>query len=173
MDLEKRECVPGQCDPRQSNCLLNRLANSESNPDHITACSLCGQSPSGLEAIADNVGKQLAVDNADRNLGIIDINLQQLVANPPKLVPEDRMVGSEKTGNEYPKTQIGEYRLIREIGRGGMGIVYEAEQVSLGRRVAVKVLPQGIFQDETAAARFQREASAAAKLHHTNCNGSA
>src|SRR5262245_22205850 len=67
-----------------------------------------------------------------------------------------------------PERQIGDYRIIREVGRGGMGIVYEAEQVSLGRLVALKVLPQKMLLDERSKRRFEREAKAAAKLHHTN-----
>jgi serine/threonine protein kinase len=61
---------------------------------------------------------------------------------------------------------LGEYRLLREIGRGGMGIVYEAEQASLGRRVALKVLPAGAALDEQLAIRFLREARTAARLSH-------
>ena len=64
--------------------------------------------------------------------------------------------------------QIGDYRVIREVGRGGMGLVYEAEQVSLGRRVALKVLPGHVAGDSKAMQRFQHEARAAARLHHTN-----
>ena len=64
--------------------------------------------------------------------------------------------------------QIGDYRVLKEIGRGGMGVVYEAEQRSLGRRVAIKVLPRTVANDEKSLARFQREARAAAKMHHTN-----
>ncbi|MBL8816508.1 MAG: protein kinase [Planctomyces sp.] len=64
--------------------------------------------------------------------------------------------------------QIGDYRIIREVGRGGMGIVYEAEQVSLGRRVAVKVLPRSLFNNDKVRKRFARESKAAARLHHTN-----
>jgi serine/threonine-protein kinase len=67
-----------------------------------------------------------------------------------------------------PLRRLGEYRLVREIGRGGMGIVYEAEQESLGRRVALKVLAPGVAAHPKHVERFQREARAAAKLHHTN-----
>ncbi len=64
--------------------------------------------------------------------------------------------------------EVGDYRIIREIGRGGMGVVYEAEQISLGRRVALKVLPRQVSSDRTVQERFRREARAAARLHHTN-----
>jgi len=64
--------------------------------------------------------------------------------------------------------QIGGYRIVREIGRGGMGVVYEAEQVSLGRRVALKILPGHLIGNRRMLERFRREAKAAARLHHTN-----
>jgi tetratricopeptide (TPR) repeat protein len=63
---------------------------------------------------------------------------------------------------------LGDFRLIREVGRGGMGIVYEAEQISLGRRVALKVLPFAATMDPRHLQRFHNEARAAAGLHHTN-----
>jgi WD40 repeat protein/tetratricopeptide (TPR) repeat protein len=75
---------------------------------------------------------------------------------------------AERAGAMVPPAQVGDYRIVREIGRGGMGVVYEAEQVSLGRRVALKVLPTGAAREGTMLARFRREARASARLHHTN-----
>jgi serine/threonine protein kinase/tetratricopeptide (TPR) repeat protein len=63
---------------------------------------------------------------------------------------------------------LGDFRLLREVGRGGMGVVYEAEQISLNRRVALKVLPFASTLDSRQLQRFKNEAQAAACLHHTN-----
>ncbi len=71
-------------------------------------------------------------------------------------------------GNGMPGGRLGDYRLLREVGRGGMGVVYEAEQEALGRHVALKVLPAQALLDPRHVQRFQREAKAAARLHHTN-----
>jgi len=67
-----------------------------------------------------------------------------------------------------PEAPLGDYRLLREVGRGGMGVVYEAVQISLGRRVALKVLPFAATLDAKQLQRFKNEAQAAACLHHTN-----
>ena len=64
--------------------------------------------------------------------------------------------------------QLGDYRIVRELGRGGMGVVLEAIHESLGRRVAIKVLPPHWTHNAKYAERFRREAQAAATLHHTN-----
>jgi WD40 repeat protein/serine/threonine protein kinase len=76
------------------------------------------------------------------------------------------LTGGGAIGGEAGR--LGEYRLVREVGRGGMGVVYEAEQESLGRRVALKVLPPGAIADPKQLRRFEREARSAARLHHTN-----
>ena len=64
--------------------------------------------------------------------------------------------------------RLGDFQLVREIGRGGMGVVYEAEQISLGRRVALEVLLFAAALDARQLQRFKNEAQAAACLHHTN-----
>jgi serine/threonine protein kinase len=69
---------------------------------------------------------------------------------------------------EQVPRQLGQYRLLREIGRGGMGVVYEAVQESLGRHVALKILPSNPLMQPEQLERFRREARAAARLHHTN-----
>ena len=75
---------------------------------------------------------------------------------PPRLPPD----AEEK--------RLGDFRLLREVGRGGMGVVYEAEQISLGRRVALKVLPFAAVLDNRQIARFKHEAQSAGQLNHPN-----
>ena len=78
--------------------------------------------------------------------------------------------GPDGDRNE-PLGTLGDYTLRRQIGRGGMGVVYEAWENSMDRRVALKVLPVGIAADTRASARFMREAQAAGKLSHQNVVG--
>jgi WD40 repeat protein/serine/threonine protein kinase len=70
--------------------------------------------------------------------------------------------------DDHTPERLGEYRILRQVGSGGMGVVYEAEQESLGRHVALKILPRQALLKATYLERFRREAKAAAKLHHTN-----
>ncbi|WP_435011462.1 serine/threonine-protein kinase [Tundrisphaera lichenicola] len=73
-----------------------------------------------------------------------------------------------RPGGGITRDRLGDYRLVREIGRGGMGVVYEAEQERLGRRVAVKVLPGSAHDDDLPLQRFLREARLAGRLQHGN-----
>lgn len=83
---------------------------------------------------------------------------------PP--VPAESVVSSSATDTE--RLVGGRYRVVRELGRGGMGIVYLAEDLRLRRRVAIKVLAPDCVSDPGALARFEREAMALAALHHPN-----
>jgi eukaryotic-like serine/threonine-protein kinase len=76
--------------------------------------------------------------------------------------------GAIKRGPDSDGARLGDFRIIRTLGRGGMGVVYEAVQVSLDRRVALKVLPFGAAIDPRRLARFRVESQAAAALHHSH-----
>jgi len=99
----------------------------------------------------------------------------ELLAAHPELADqlEDCLAGIEfihaaSGGASSSQKQLGDFRILREVGRGGMGAVYEAEQISLRRRVALKVLRFGTVSDPDAIERFKREAETVAHLHHTN-----
>jgi len=77
-------------------------------------------------------------------------------------------VAGETVADWSPPDRFGDYEVVRELGRGGMGVVYEARQRSLGRRVALKVLPFYAVGDSDRRERFQREAQAAARLDHSH-----
>ena len=79
-----------------------------------------------------------------------------------------RSTGVSQPGIDVPANPLGDFQIVRELARGGMGIVYEAVQLSLGRRVALKVLPFAATLDSRQLQRFKTEAQAAALLHHPN-----
>ncbi|QDV33163.1 tetratricopeptide repeat protein [Tautonia plasticadhaerens] len=133
---------------------------------------------------------RLAEEFLDRYRGGQRPSLQEYIDRHPELAGEirevfpamammeqiaiaDESLAGDPTGpapsrRDAPLEQLGDYRILREIGRGGMGVVYEAEQESLGRHVALKVLPPHALRDPVQVRRFEREARAAARLHHTN-----
>ncbi len=78
-------------------------------------------------------------------------------------------LGGKQAGSTIaPLATLGDFRILREIGRGGMGVVYEAQQLSLGRHVALKVHPFAAMLKQQQLQRFQNEARAAATLSHRN-----
>jgi eukaryotic-like serine/threonine-protein kinase len=82
------------------------------------------------------------------------------LGHPVRIAPEASI--------EFRAEPLGDFQILKEIGRGGMGVVYEAMQLSLGRRVALKVLPFAAAMDAKQLTRFRTESHAAAQLHHTN-----
>lgn len=92
-----------------------------------------------------------------------------LVASIEQIKIGDQVAGdgSATLAGRSP-TALGDFRIIREIGRGGMGVVFEAHQESLDRRVAVKVLPRQWLLDDESLERFRREATMAASMHHSH-----
>jgi serine/threonine protein kinase/WD40 repeat protein len=108
-------------------------------------------------------GEQPSVAEYERRFPLLAGRIRSLF---PTLAEMERACAfAEPSPNEAPK-RIGEFRILRKVGEGGMGVVYEAVQESLGRHVALKVLPS--TRVGNSLERFRREARAAARLHHTN-----
>jgi hypothetical protein len=138
--------------------------------------------PSGFSDQAEAAFADLIAEMTDNLQAGQPVDLQQHIARHPEwadrlrdIVPTLEMMAQvssgaadEVEGNRAAPWQgtLGDFRLMREIGRGGMGVVYEAEQISLGRRVALKVLPFASALDPRQLQRFHNEARAAAGLHH-------
>ena len=102
--------------------------------------------------------------------GIVDIALGPGAAasavDPTTRLATPAAIVANPTGGAIARFQLGDFRIVRELGRGGMGVVYEAEQVSLQRRVAVKILPFAALVDRRQLERFRIESRAAASLKH-------
>jgi hypothetical protein len=99
------------------------------------------------------------------------IDTTEYLMRYPALAPElkrffDTRAGGEREAGFGPGAVIDDYRIVRELGRGGMGVVYEAEQVSLQRTVALKVVTPAALRSKAAYERFRREANAVGRLSH-------
>ena len=135
-----------------------------------------------LEMLFDQSGSAEQITTWRRHLRVCDpcasalIRLQASHKDSETSVQED--VPQEKNGVPglrmsplEPNAHIGDFQIEKRLGAGGMGVVYQALQLSLNRRVALKVLQKGLAMSESSIQRFHREAQAAAKLHHTNIVG--
>ena len=91
--------------------------------------------------------------------------LADLANRPPS---NDVSKESLSEDRDHVHGTLGDCQIIREIGRGGMSVIYEAQQISLSRKVALKVLAFAAMLDRRQLARFQNEARAAASLDHPN-----
>src|SRR5262245_46601511 len=118
-----------------------------------------GQRPSLTEYASRLPGREAEV----RDLFPALVEMEQL---KPLTIDE---TGSFDTIAEPSDPQrVGEFRILRRVGHGGMGVVYEAVQESLGRHVALKLLPPAALAEPKRLERFRREAKNAARLHHSN-----
>jgi len=132
-----------------------------------------GAAPAISEWLKDRPEMETALRGYIEQLNQIDGHLESPVEGLGQhrigKVTNDREKWPEQPVRSFgSQTQLGDYRLLAEIGRGGMGIVYRAHQISLGRDVAIKTLPFASVLDPKQIKRFQNEAQAAGQLHHPN-----
>jgi hypothetical protein len=123
--------------------------------------------PEPLEEIQDAVLERLHAGEAVDREALLAAHPQHAAALGRFFEVLDLIENPIGAGGPRP-SRLGEFQILREIGRGGMGVVYEAEQASLKRRVALKLLPAGLAGDPKVVARFRREAEAAGRLRHPN-----
>jgi serine/threonine protein kinase/Flp pilus assembly protein TadD len=126
--------------------------------DYLRQCE--AGSPPDIEEFAD----QHAAISSELRACLAGLAFLQKAA--PNIELSSAAITASATMDQVGHEPLGDYRLIREIGRGGMGIVYEAEQLSLSRRVALKILPFAAVLDPRHLQRFKNEALAAAHLSH-------
>ncbi|MGC1272824.1 MAG: protein kinase [Planctomycetaceae bacterium] len=132
--------------------LLEEVTAAVEAGESVDLDDLARRHPAQAEELRRLVPALLALDD----LGLSAV--RSSLGGKPVRGPEPEGLGRE----------LGDFRIVREIGRGGMGVVYEAEQLSLRRRVALKVLPTAAALDLRQLQRFRNEAQAAAGLHHPN-----
>jgi serine/threonine-protein kinase len=137
---------PAACDPALAQ-ICDEIIERLQAGDRVDAASLAREYPKNTEQLQ----RLLPALEALVDLGVSSAQQASLNSSNP-LAPR----------------VLGDYRILREMGRGGMGVVYEAEQSSLQRRVALKILPLAAALDSRQFQRFQLEAQAAACLHHNN-----
>jgi len=132
-----------------------------------------GRAPSGVSSREERVARILAECSDRLNAGV-PLDSQRILEENPDLAPDLKAAleslrdVESSMESERPLTTLGDFRILGELGRGGMGIIYEAWQISMDRRVALKVLPAALLANKKALARFEREAKVAGRLQHPN-----
>jgi serine/threonine protein kinase/WD40 repeat protein len=131
---------------------------------HVESCVACQQVLDELTSLLE-VGLERDALSTENGF----LSRVKRIALPPDIETDPEPISSPPTLGEFSSLpSIAGFRMIREVGRGGMGTVYEAIELALDRRVALKVLPRSAALSRTAIERFRRESRATAQLHHTN-----
>jgi serine/threonine protein kinase/Tfp pilus assembly protein PilF len=150
--------------------VLGQLSDAEAGPleEHLAHCDRCAEVLQTLQprdALTHGLQQARGAAGELSEGPLVQRLVQQLRALPTPPSGPDAAAADAAVAAGMP---LGDFRLVRELGRGGMGVVYEAEQLSLARRVALKVLPFASALDARQLQRFRTEAHAAAQLHHAN-----
>lgn len=119
-------------------------------------------------ALAIREGKNPSIDDYAQRHGDPSGELKTLLASVAMIEGLKSSSGPRSQNTMSSLQQLDDYQIVRETGRGGMGVVFEAIHQSLGRRVAIKVLSYSLLDQPKHLARFRREARAAARLQHPN-----
>ncbi len=159
--------------------LLGALPEEEAEQlsEHVSACTTCEVAIETLESLSDPLVKSLRPP-PEASVYLKEAQSREALAKAENLGSKDRVEVSGD-GGEAPAgrpvgstslehTLLGEYRILKELGRGGMGTVYRAIHTRLDRPVALKVLPPERMADPRAVARFEREMKAVGRLSHPN-----
>ena len=145
-------------------CAASTTASTSGHPG---TCPQCGR---GLVAAETDAAEGMLIADLREAFGFDGDASESIRPDRPGAGPNSSNAFGTALGAAFlpPGSRLGDFEILGELGRGGMGIVYRARQVSLSREVALKVLPGYSRYGRSAVRRFRAEAQAAARLHHTN-----